>query len=254
MQQTIKLVIEPALVSFWPLRLSVRTPDFQSGKTGSTPVGAATFYLFDHFSFNIFNLAVIEKSARFGYSGFMKKFTQIIRSFVIATFASVFLLGFVPTAFAQYANTESGPQTGLPKSTLSIKTASGVRTFRVELADTYASREIGMMWRTSLGRTEGMLFNHPDVAPRAFWMKNTLIPLDIIYIGANGRIVRIARNAQPLTLTPIPSGVPAKAVLEIGGGEAVRQGIREGDVVTHSIFSNTSAASSKKSGSKTKNR
>ena len=184
----------------------------------------------------------------------MNKLAKFIRNFSFAIIAYAFTIGFAQSAFAQYANTEAGPQTGLPKSTLSVKTTSGSRIFTVELANTYSSREIGMMWRQSIGRTEGMLFNHPDIAPRAYWMKNTLIPLDIIYIGANGRIVRIVRNAQPLTLTPIPSGFPAKAVLEIGGGEALRQGIREGDIVTHSIFSNTKAAKTSNVISRRKNR
>lgn len=183
---------------------------------------------------------------------FLRKNSLFI-GFICIVSISIGILSIKP-ANAQYANTNAGPQTGLAKSNLIVQTSNGPRNFRVELANTHISREIGMMWRQSVGRTEGMLFSFPDEAPRAFWMKNTLISLDIIYIRANGRIVKIARNAQPLTLTPIPSGAPAMAVLEIGGGEAARQGIREGDLVRHSIFRNNAVSVPQKKGNKTKNR
>lgn len=166
------------------------------------------------------------------------KYKSII--FIIAT--SILAIAPLTNAIAQFANTDAGPQTGLPRSSLTIQTASGARQFQVELAATPSSREIGMMWRTQIGRTQGMLFSHRDNAPRAFWMKNTLIPLDIIYIRQNGTIARIARNAQPLNLAPIPSGEPVSAVLEIGGGEADRQNIREGNRVIHPIFHNVPTA------------
>jgi len=114
---------------------------------------------------------------------------------------------------------------------LTLRTDKGEVKLRVQLAITDAEQETGMMWRTSVGAEEGMLFVSPDVAPRTFWMKNTLIPLDLIFIGEGGGIVSISRNAIPKDLTPIPSVMPAKAVLEVAGGSAERWGLKVGDKV-----------------------
>lgn len=157
----------------------------------------------------------------------------------LAVALAVLCLAALPSgpAFAQRAPaTEAGPQTGLRVEPLSIATQNGVRRFRVELADTAQSREIGMMWRTEAPRGTGMLFDFHTAQDVAFWMRNTLIPLDIIYIRTDGTIARIAAQARPLTLDPIPSGEPIRAVLEIAGGEAARLGLRPGQRVTHRIF------------------
>lgn len=120
---------------------------------------------------------------------------------------------------------------------LQIVTAGGTRAFRVRIADDDAERERGLMFVSVLPDDDGMLFDFQDVAPRAFWMKNTLIPLDIIFIGSDGRIINIAANTTPYSLDPIPSAAPASAVLEIGGGRAAELGIKAGDRVVHRIFS-----------------
>lgn len=172
----------------------------------------------------------------------MKRIILSIFAFVLAAFA----LAYGAPTYAQFANTENGPQTGLPKSVLTINTPRGVRRFNVELANTAASREIGMMWRTSVGHHEGMLFQFPVVARLAFWMKNTMIPLDIIYIRPDGTISQINANAQPFDLTPIPSREPISGVLEIAGGEAARQNIAEGQVVIHPFFHNVPPPIAKK--------
>jgi uncharacterized membrane protein (UPF0127 family) len=119
---------------------------------------------------------------------------------------------------------------------LDILTASGPRTFKVELADNEATREYGLMFRRSLAPDHGMLFNFKAVAPVAFWMRNTLIPLDMIFIARDGVIVSIARNAIPHDETPIPSGAPVLAVLEIAGGRAAELGVQPGDKVRYRIF------------------
>jgi uncharacterized membrane protein (UPF0127 family) len=119
---------------------------------------------------------------------------------------------------------------------LSIDTAKGPVAFQVEIADDEAERERGLMYRTALAPNRGMLFIFEDAAPRAFWMKNTYIPLDIVYIGADGRIVSIAANAEPFNETPIPSNGQAKGVLEIYGGRAAQLGLKPGDRVNHRIF------------------
>jgi uncharacterized membrane protein (UPF0127 family) len=127
-----------------------------------------------------------------------------------------------------------------PVEPLEVATARGPVRFQVEIADSPAEAQQGLMWRGSMPADRGMLFDmlaaHGGVGPQAFWMKNTYIPLDIIYIGEDGRIVSIAKNTQPLSEASIPSGAPARAVLEINAGLSDRLGIAPGDRVRHRIF------------------
>jgi uncharacterized membrane protein (UPF0127 family) len=120
--------------------------------------------------------------------------------------------------------------------TVTIDTARGPVSFKVEIADDEEERQKGLMYRTSLAPDAGMLFEWPEPAPRAFWMHNTYIPLDIIYIGVNGRIISIAAMAEPFNETPIPSQGAALGVLEIAGGRAAELGIEIGDQVHHKMF------------------
>ena len=124
----------------------------------------------------------------------------------------------------------------LPTEPLSIATAKGVARFTVEIADTDATRERGLMFRKSLGAHQGMLFDFHTPQPVSFWMKNTYIPLDMVFIAADGRIVSIARNAAPLDESPIPSGGAVTGVLEIRGGRAAEIGAEPGDLVTARMF------------------
>jgi uncharacterized membrane protein (UPF0127 family) len=119
---------------------------------------------------------------------------------------------------------------------LSIATAKGVTHFTVEIADTDATREHGLMFRKSLGPNEGMLFDFGAPQPVSFWMKNTLISLDMLFIGPDGRVVSVAHNAVPMDETPIPSGGPVTGVLEIRGGRAAEIGAEPGDLVTARMF------------------
>lgn len=119
---------------------------------------------------------------------------------------------------------------------LSIATAKGVTHFTVEIADTPAMRDRGLMFRKSLGPNQGMLFDFHTAQPVSFWMKNTLIPLDMLFIAPDGRIASIARNATPMDETPIPSGAPVTGVLEIRGGRAAEIGAEPGDLVTARMF------------------
>lgn len=125
--------------------------------------------------------------------------------------------------------------TGLKESVLKIRTSSGVeKAFIVEIADTFSTRRIGLMHRTGMSADRGMLFVFEDTEPVAFWMKNTLIPLDMIFMDENENIVHIARNVQPCKEDPCPSYPskrPAKYVLEINGGVSDALGIKEGDIV-----------------------
>lgn len=115
---------------------------------------------------------------------------------------------------------------------LNIVTKGGKIAFQVEVARTPEEQARGLMYRTSLAEDRGMIF--PMTPPRfaSFWMKNTYIPLDLIFIRTDGSIARIAANAVPEDLSPISSGEPVAAVLEIAGGGAARHGIVEGDRVS----------------------
>jgi len=117
-----------------------------------------------------------------------------------------------------------------------IETVAGRIDYRVEIADDDAERQHGLMFRTSMPDGHGMLFIFPQARPQAFWMRNTYMPLDIIYIGADGRIVSIQANARPFDETALPSEGPAIGVLEIYGGKAAQQGIKPGDRVHHRMF------------------
>jgi uncharacterized protein len=120
--------------------------------------------------------------------------------------------------------------------TVEIRTSRGPVKFTVELAVTPAEQERGLMFRKALAPDRGMLFPYNPPRPAAFWMKNTLIPLDILYIGPDGRVLSIARNAVPHDETPLPSGGAVRGVLEIAGGRAAQLGILPGDRVLNKIF------------------
>ena len=113
---------------------------------------------------------------------------------------------------------------------LTIKSKSGVHHFIVEIAATEEQQERGLMFRKSLAGDRGMIFPYDPPQEVAFWMKNTLIPLDIVFIRSDGTIVRIT-HAEAMDLTPLQSGEPIAAVLEVRGGRAAELGIREGDIV-----------------------
>jgi hypothetical protein len=122
------------------------------------------------------------------------------------------------------------PQTGLSEVPLTIRSGQTLHHFTVEVAASPEEQERGLMFRRSVAPDRGMIFPYDPPQEVAFWMKNTLIPLDIVFIGADHRIARIA-NAKALDLTPLPSGVPVSGVLEIAAGRAAQLGIKEGDVV-----------------------
>lgn len=124
------------------------------------------------------------------------------------------------------------------RSTLTIDTSVGERKFDVELALTPEQHQRGLMFRKTMGAMEGMLFDNGTERPTAFWMANTLIPLDMLFIAGDGTIVRIHANAVPLSTDTIPSGAPVRGVLELNGGAARMLGIKPGDKVRHAIFGN----------------
>jgi uncharacterized protein len=120
---------------------------------------------------------------------------------------------------------------------LEIVSKTGVHTFAVELAVTPEEQARGLMFRRELPEGQGMLFDFQREQPATFWMKNTYVSLDMIFIRADGRILRIAENTVPLSEALVPSGGPVRAVLEVVAGTARKLGIAPGDRVAHPIFS-----------------
>ncbi len=119
-----------------------------------------------------------------------------------------------------------------------VVAASGPVTFAVEIADDNETRARGLMHRERLAPNAGMLFDFKREQPVSFWMRNTLIPLDMFFIKADGRIVKIAKRTVPHSEEGIASPEPVLAVLETNAGVADRYGIRPGDIVRHRIFGN----------------
>jgi len=122
-------------------------------------------------------------------------------------------------------------------NTLEIAGKNGVHVFSVEIAANDEQRARGLMFRKEMPEGHGMLFDFQREQEVAFWMKDTYIPLDMIFIRGNGRILRIVENTVPLSLQLVPSGGPVRAVLELNGGTTRKLGIAPGDQVAHPIFS-----------------
>jgi uncharacterized membrane protein (UPF0127 family) len=129
------------------------------------------------------------------------------------------------------------PAVAADQNTLEIVTKTGVHVFSVEVMANDADRAKGLMFRKELPEGQGMLFDFQRDQDIAMWMKNTYIPLDMIFIASDGRIRRIAENTEPLSERIIPSGGPVRGVLEVIGGTARRLSIAPGDRVAHPIFS-----------------
>jgi uncharacterized protein len=147
-----------------------------------------------------------------------------------------FLAAALALLSAGCANAESMINRGLRVEPLEVVTDKGPVRFMVEIADTSDTREIGMMNRSALAPDRGMLFEFDFAGPQSFWMKDTLIPLDIIFIKPDGRIDRIAENAKPLSLDSVATRTWVNGVLEIRGGRARQLGIKPGDLVRHPFF------------------
>ena len=126
--------------------------------------------------------------------------------------------------------------TGATLETLEIVTKSGVHPFSVEVVATEEERQKGLMFRKELPEGQGMLFDFKVDAPVSFWMKNTYVSLDMIFIRSDGRIASIAENTEPLSERLVPSAGPVLGVLEVVAGTARKLGIRPGDRVAHRIF------------------
>jgi uncharacterized membrane protein (UPF0127 family) len=136
-----------------------------------------------------------------------------------------------PTQSAASATAAVHPVSGLPVIDLTITHVAARHGFRVEVARSDAEQEKGLMFRTAMGADEGMIFPYAPPRGVAFWMHNTVIPLDIVFIGADRRIVNIVANAVPYSDAPLASAGPVSNVLELNGGRAAQLGIGPGDKV-----------------------
>jgi uncharacterized membrane protein (UPF0127 family) len=143
-----------------------------------------------------------------------------------------------PLVLAAGAGSAQDGDVKFKRSSLVIETPARAIKFDIELALNDVERARGLMFRDKLGPYEGMLFDFYQEAPVSFWMKNTLIPLDMVFIAGDGTIRHIHANAVPLSTDTVPSEYPVRAVLEINGGSARLLGIKPGDKVKHTIFGN----------------
>jgi uncharacterized membrane protein (UPF0127 family) len=124
-----------------------------------------------------------------------------------------------------------------PRSSLEIATPDArVHRFQIWVADTDPRRMRGLMFVKSMRDDQGMLFIYPSAQPISMWMKNTFIPLDMVFIGADGRITHIAANTVPHSLDTVASNGPAKAVLELNAGVAARLKLAPGALILHEAF------------------
>ena len=123
------------------------------------------------------------------------------------------------------------PESGLEVVSLTITSANGRHPFRVEVARSEPEQAKGLMFRTVMGANAGMIFPMEPARQASFWMKNTVIALDLVFIGPDRRIESIAASAVPYSLSPISSKGAVSAVLELNGGRAAQLGLAPGDVV-----------------------
>lgn len=147
---------------------------------------------------------------------------------------------FVWLAFLSSTPGDAAPKapSGLPTEMIMLDNGEQQFLFQVEIAVSNEEQQKGLMFRESLGDREGMFFPFPRERRASFWMKNTLIPLDLIFLASDGTIVNIVANAEPHSLKRRLSRGRVRAVLEINGGLSKTLGIEPGDVVRHRMFDN----------------
>jgi len=140
------------------------------------------------------------------------------------------------TLSALPAAAQSPAQRPAALETLKIVTASGEHAFAIEVMRTDAERQRGLMFRRFLAPDRGMLFDFKVEQPVMMWMKNTYLPLDMVFISRSGQVVNVAENTEPLSERIIASGAPTYAVLELNAGIARSIGLKPGDKVVHAMF------------------
>ena len=150
-----------------------------------------------------------------------------MKRYLVSGMAAIALVLSAPAALAE-----------LETSPLTIESANGAHAFTVEIADEPEEITTGLMNRESMDPDAGMLFDFGQPREAAMWMKNTLIPLDMLFMDPQGKVIAIARETVPGSLRTVSPGVPVKSVLELNGGRAEELGIQPGDEVIHPIFGN----------------
>ena len=148
----------------------------------------------------------------------------------------LFKLGVILLILVSAVPSGAQKDTAFQRSEIVIEAKSGNHKFVVEIARTPKQLAFGLMFRRSLSPEEGMLFDYRHPQNVAMWMKNTLIPLDMLFIDASGRIINIHERAVPGSLESIPSREPVLGVLELNGGTVSRYGLSLGDKVRHPLF------------------
>lgn len=155
-----------------------------------------------------------------------------MKKLIAAFLAAVMALGFA--AYAQQPKNPVGPT-----DPLAIVTAAGkTLPFKVEMADTPQEAEMGLMYRASMPKDHGMIFDFRPVRPITMWMKNCLFPQDMLFLDEKGVVLAIAQNAQPGSERLIDPGFPVASVLELNGGVTKELGIKPGDKIQHKLFNN----------------
>ena len=173
-----------------------------------------------------------------GFGAAQRRLSAVAAAFAVAVGLSV-----APLWVASADQRSVAPPTvQCQTDSVTLRYPAGMARFQIEIARTEEARARGLMQRAKLPRLSGMLFVYPDEKPRAFWMKNTLIPLDILFFDARGVLVGMQENARPFDLTPLPSGAPARFVLEINGGLAKTLRITKGAAMAHPDISPDLAA------------
>jgi len=149
--------------------------------------------------------------------------------------AGLGMLGLASSSSPAIGQVQLQPQ-AQPLEPLTVVTASGRHVFQVEVMRTPEQRARGLMFRRFMPADRGMLFDFEQTAPVSMWMQNTYIPLDMVFIRADGTVARIAEQTEPLSTRTIPSGEPVLSVLEVNGGVAARIGLKPGDRIEHPLF------------------
>ncbi len=129
-------------------------------------------------------------------------------------------------------------QAAFERTTLDIETAQGRQPFNIELALTPAQQSQGLMFRRKMAADAGMLFFHQRETAATMWMRNTILPLDMLFVASDGQVVHIVERTVPQSLTTISAGRPVRAVLELNAGTVRRLAVKSGDRLIHPLFGN----------------
>jgi uncharacterized protein len=152
---------------------------------------------------------------------------------LLSLLAFAFVLAFSGAAYAQAPQNPVGPT-----DPLTIVSGEKKHAFKVEMADTPQESEMGLMYRASMPKDHGMIFDFRPSREISMWMKNCLFPQDMLFLDEKGTVLAIAENARPGSTRLISPGFPIASVLELNGGIAKELGLKPGDRIQHKLFGN----------------